>query len=67
MTRVPTKLKESKEKVKLVKVNEHSYQLIEKSGAIHILSEQQKPVLMTNYDRSLVYVDSEAYKKNTRK
>lgn len=46
------KLRRSSKKVKHLKINENSYQLIESCGTINILNEKGETLLKTNQDRS---------------
>jgi len=59
------KLRRSSKKVKHLKINENSYQLIESCGSINILNDKGQTLLKTNQDRSEIFLPNN--EKITRK
>ncbi|PHN07513.1 hypothetical protein [Flavilitoribacter nigricans] len=59
------KTRRSYQKVKNLKINENSYQLIESCGSINILNEKGETLLKTNQDRSEIFLMN--HEKFTRK
>lgn len=50
------KIRRSSQKVKHLKINENSYQLIESCGSINILNAKGESLLKTNQDRSEIFL-----------